>query len=89
MSNIVFSDAEVRMIGGNRWAREQKKYTRLYQLVALLAIIGTLILWVSRDNLLVLIVLLSRNGRIDLSLHPRPDTGRCARPVLFSQDYRS
>ncbi len=36
MSNIVFSDAEVKMVGGNRWVeKNQKKYTRLYQLVAL------------------------------------------------------
>ena len=91
MSNIVFSDAEVRMIGGNRWVeKNQKKYTRLYQLVALLAIIGTLILWVSRDNLLVLIVLVvGMGGSIYLYTRDQITGPMHQAGIDFLKEYRS
>ncbi len=41
MSNIVLSDAEVRMVGGNRWDRKNpKKYLIQYAIIAAFGVLG-------------------------------------------------
>ena len=57
MSNIVFSDAEVRMIGEIRWdEKNQKKYVIQYAIVAVFAIIGTVAIIRYPSNLLPIII---------------------------------
>jgi uncharacterized membrane protein YfcA len=57
MSNIVFSDDDVKRLGGYRWDRKnQKKYVIQYAIVAVFAIIGVVAIIRYPTNLLPIIV---------------------------------
>jgi 1,4-dihydroxy-2-naphthoate octaprenyltransferase len=57
MSNIVFSDADVKKLGEIRWdAKNQKKYVIQYAIVAVFAIIGTVAIIRYPSNLLPIII---------------------------------
>ena len=57
MSNIVFSDEDVKRLGGYRWdAKNQKKYVIQYSIVAAFAIIGVMAIIRYPTNLLPIIV---------------------------------
>ena len=57
MSNIVFSDADVKKPGEIRWdAKNQKKYVIQYAIVAVFAIIGTVAIIRYPSNLLPIII---------------------------------
>ena len=57
MSNIVFSDEDVKRLGGYRWdAKNQKKYVIQYAIVAVFAIIGVVAIIRYPTNLLPIIV---------------------------------
>jgi len=57
MSNIVLSDPEVRMIGGNRWAAKNgKKYLIQYAIIAAFGILGVVAIEKYPSNLLPVIL---------------------------------
>ena len=57
MSNIVFSDDDVKRLGGYRWDRKNpKKFVIQYVIVAVFAAIGTLAVIRYPTNLLPIIV---------------------------------
>ena len=57
MSNIVFSDEDVKRLGGYRWDRKNpKKYVIQYAIVTVFAIIGVVAIIRYPTNLLPIIV---------------------------------
>ena len=57
MSNIVFSDAEVRMIGEDRWMKKNgKKYLIQYAIIAAFGVLGVVAIEKYPSNLLPVIL---------------------------------